>query len=186
MEMPDQSYKIIYPACSAVAHFRNIDGLPLERDPSTMRKHQRRRRAPRVSVPNQEQAIVAVGPTQVIGILCKLSVNGGSVRLPKPLPQGTLAEVTLKTTSGKVSGAVEFLRTAPGSPRAQGFRFIQMDSADRKRLQVALQQMREQGFGEQSWGTQPLGALAQRTLSMAKKSMTRFLFRSRTASKTSL
>jgi hypothetical protein len=135
---------------------------------STMPKpHQTRPlRAPRVYVPNQERAVVAVGSKQIIGVLCKLSVTGGSIRLSKRVAEGTFADITLTTTSGKVTGAIEFLRTGvDGVADAQAFRFIHIEPSDRSRLDDVLAEMRKQGYGEdQSSPLQPFANIARRTL----------------------
>jgi len=128
-------------------------------------------RAPRVNVPNKEQAVIAIGPHRVVGILCKLSVNGGSLRLSKPVSKGTVADLTLRATSGRITSAIEFLGPADrGTPPAQAFRFIHMAPAECRRLENALAEIRKEGFGEkQSWRFHPLTRGALRTV----KSITR-------------
>ncbi len=134
------------------------------------KQHQAPRvRAPRVSVPNKEQATVALAGEQYVGVLCKLSATGGSIRLNSPFTPGTLADIKFKTTAGNLIAAIEFLNMACGIPHAQAFRFLHMDLADRRRLDGVLQQIRKQGFGEKrSWRYQPLVQFAQRTFSAAK------------------
>jgi len=85
-----------------------------------MPKHQAARlRAPRVTVPNDEQVIVSsVDSKPVVAILVKLSATGGSVRVSKSYMPKTVGEITLKTASGKVTAAVEFL--SPGRSPAGG------------------------------------------------------------------
>jgi hypothetical protein len=142
-----------------------------------MPKHRTSRlRAPRVTVPNDEQVIVSsVESKPVVGILVKLSATGGSVRVSKSYMPGALGEISLKTASGKVTAAIEFLRTGvDGVAQAQAFRFVHIEPADRRRLENALDQMREHGLGEKQRGTfQPLVRLTQRGLTIAKKRMIR-------------
>jgi hypothetical protein len=93
------------------------------------------------------------------------------MRFPRPFPSGTLAEVTLKTTSGKVGAAIQFLRTRTGAPDVQAFRFLQMDPLERRRLELTLDQMRRQGCGEKRRGLMPFVELAQRAFTTAKRKM---------------
>jgi hypothetical protein len=128
-------------------------------------------RAPRVNVPNKEQAVVALGALKVIGILCKLSVTGGSLRLSRSVSKGTVADLTIRSTSGPITSAIEFLGPADkGTPPAQAFRFIHMGPAECRRLENALAAIRKEGFGEkQDWRFHPLARTALRTV----KSITR-------------
>lgn len=106
----------------------------------------RRNRAPRVNVPNREGVVINIGGRQVTGVLCKLSINGGSVRLAKCINESTLAEITLRTASGRIVSAIEFLK--PSGDGIHGFRFIQLDPLTRSTLEDALRQMRKQGLGD--------------------------------------
>ena len=128
-------------------------------------------RAPRVNVPNKEQAVVALGGQRILGVLCKLSVTGGSLRMSKPMAKGTVADLTIRATSGPITSAIEFLGAADrGVLPAQAFRFIHMGPAETRRLENALEEIRKQGFGEkQDWRFHPLTRGALRTV----KSITR-------------
>ena len=106
----------------------------------------RRNRAPRVNIPNRESAQIYVGDKQTTSVLCKLSINGGALRLYKPFGEGTLAEIRLKTTSGTIESPIQFLKM--GRDGVQGFRFLQLDPATRSTLETALRQMRKQGLGD--------------------------------------
>ncbi len=130
-------------------------------------------RAPRVTVRNDEQVIVSsVESKPVVGILVKLSATGGSVRVSNSYLPRTVGEISLKTTSGKVTAAVEFLRTGvDGVAQAQAFRFIHIEPADRRRLEGALEEMRKQGQGEKPF--QPLVYLTRRGLNTVKRRMIR-------------
>ena len=94
----------------------------------------------------------------MIGVLCKLSVTGGSLRLSTRPAKGTVAELTVKATSGRITSAIEFLGPADkGTPPAQAFRFIHMGLPETRRLENALEEMRKQGFGEKrNWKFHPI------------------------------
>jgi len=115
--------------------------------------------------------VVQLGTQQMVGILWKLSATGGSLRLTKPVSKGTVADLTIRTTSGAITSAVEFMGPADrGIPPAQAFRFIHMGPAECRRLENALEEIRKQGFGEkQDWRFHPLTRGALRTM----KSITR-------------
>jgi PilZ domain len=138
-----------------------------------MAKQGRPHRAARVSVPNQEQAIISAEGTNTVGTLCKLSLTGGSVRVPKLLRRGSLGTMTMETATGRISAAVEFLSAGHnGAARVQAFRFIHMDPSDHRQLQTALQRMLDQGLGDkQNRVFRPLAQLAQRAFGVAKKAM---------------
>ena len=123
-------------------------------------------RAPRIRIPNKECVVVAIGSQELAGVLCKLSITGGSLRLNRGISRGTVAELTVKATSGRISSAIEFLGPADrGTPPAQAFRFIQMGLPESRRLEAALEAMRKQGFGEKrSWRYHPVAQAAIQTL----------------------
>jgi len=89
------------------------------------------------------------------------------VRVSKSYVPGALGEISLKTGSGKITAAIEFLRTSVG---AQAFRFIHIEPADRRRLENALDQMRKHGLGEKQGR---FAYLTRRRLTIAKKRMIR-------------
>lgn len=107
---------------------------------------QRRTRAPRVSVPNNEQALISVGSEQLRGTLCLVSVTGGTIRLEKRFERGTLADIGLKTISGKFTAAIELLDKTGGG-NAQAFRFVHMGPTAKKRLEDAVKTMHARGLG---------------------------------------
>ncbi len=156
-----------------VAH-GNVDHQNLRCNPACMHRSPKlngKRRAPRVSVPQNEPAKVEIGPQQFVGTLGKLSVTGGTIRLPRRFDSGTMADITLKTNAGKVSAAIEFLAPLEGFPQSQAFRFVQMEVADFNRLEKALAALRNQGYGEkQAWGFSALLHTVQRTLVALKRS----------------
>src|SRR5579864_9056347 len=107
-------------------------------------------RPPRIRVPNNERALFTLGNQKFIGVLRRLSLTGGSAILTKgPIPQGTLAIMSLKTVFGKVEAQIQFLHTgADGIPLAQAFQFLHMDDVSRKRLTAAAEQMQREGFSD--------------------------------------
>ena len=110
----------------------------------------KRTRPPRIRVPNRERAIFIVDTQKFMGIIQCLSLTGGSALLPKgPIPQGTVAEMALKTVFGKVTAQIEFLHTgADGIPLAQAFRFLAMDDVSSERFSAAAKQMEIEGFSD--------------------------------------
>ena len=106
---------------------------------------QKRTRAPRFRVPNNEQAVVSIEADRFTGTLGLLSRTGGTIRLPKRFPEGTFADIGIWTISGRFQATIQLLRAVNGN--AQAFRFIQMGATARGRLEDALRKMRAQGFG---------------------------------------
>jgi hypothetical protein len=107
-------------------------------------------RPPRIRVPNNERALFTVNDEKFVGVIKRLSLTGGSTVLPKgPLPQGTHAEMVLKTVFGRVSAQIEFIHTgADGMPLAQAFRFVRMDKVSSERFAAAAKQMERAGFSD--------------------------------------
>jgi hypothetical protein len=66
--------------------------------------------------------------------------------MPKRLPIGTLAEIKVETVSGPITAVIELLALRGDSTHA--FRVVQIEAADRKRLEGALEIMRAQGLGD--------------------------------------
>jgi len=128
-------------------------------------------RAPRVTIPSKEQAVLTIANGRVAGTLLRLSATGGLIQLPRPVPAGTLADIRLRTVEGEVSGAIELMRA--GSKGSQGFRFLRMEMEECRRLELVLKQMRKHGLGEKQPSVfDPLVSLAQKTYTLAKKRVT--------------
>jgi len=130
--------------------------------PRKIDKLNKRNRAPRIRVPNQERAIFVVEDQKFVGIVQSLSLTGGSALLVKgPIPEGTLGAMALTTVFGKVKAHIEFLHTgADGVPLAQAFRFLAMDPESAKRFNDAAEQMQSAGFADVEPKQMPLdGAL---------------------------
>jgi len=123
----------------------------------------RRVRSPRFSVPNNERVIVSIGTEEFDGTVRILSLTGGAIRLTKPFALGTLGDLRVKTVSGIFSATIEFLRMANGG--TQAFRFIAMGPAAQKRLEDALNKMRDQGLAVDKTPLNQFRKLAQRILS---------------------
>jgi hypothetical protein len=129
-------------------------------------------RPPRIRVPNNERALFTHGNQKIIGVLRQLSLTGGSAVLTKgPIPEGTLAIMSLKTVFGKVEAQIQFLHTgADGVPLAQAFQFLHMDDVSRKRFTAAAEQMQREGFSDVEEQTESLG-LAYQSLSKLRESI---------------
>lgn len=110
-----------------------------------------------------------------MGVIQCLSLTGGSVVLPKgPIPQGTVAEMALKTVFGKVSAQIEFLHTgADGIPLAQAFRFLAMDDVSSERFSAAARQMEIEGFSDADAEVNPLSIQVSQTLGKLNNSIRR-------------
>jgi hypothetical protein len=111
-------------------------------------KQGQRSRALRVNIPGKESAVIDIGGRRITGLLCQLSVNGGSLRLPKIFGENTFGQITLQTTTGNIESAIQFLKS--GAPDVQAFRFVQLDPPTRSRLDTALKQMHQGVSGEES------------------------------------
>ena len=85
----------------------------------------------------------------VSAVLHKISMTGGLAEFTGPLGDVTIADARLNTSSGPVSGLVEFLRPQKKTePHTYPFRFLALSDADHKRLQATLKVMRSLGLGE--------------------------------------
>jgi hypothetical protein len=113
-------------------------------------KPNKKTRAPRIRVPNQERAIFSVDDAKFVGVIQRLSMTGGSAVLARgPIPHGAMGDFVLNTVYGKVTAHIEFLQTgADGVPLAQAFRFLAMDEGSTKRFAAAAQQMEQAGFSD--------------------------------------
>lgn len=108
-------------------------------------KQGQRSRALRVNIPGRESAVIDIGGRTITGVLCQLSVNGGSLRLPQTFGERTFGQITLQTTNGIIESAIQFLKS--GKPDIQPFRFVQLDPTTRSRLDTALREMQKQASG---------------------------------------
>ena len=143
--------------------------------PPKEKRSSKRKRAPRIRVPNQERALFSIDASRFVGIIQRLSLTGGSAILAKgPIPPGTAGEMCLSTVFGKVTAHIEFLQTgADGVPLAQAFRFVAMDDASTKRFKAAAKQMQDAGFSDAEEKEDSLGDLAANTLSKLRDSIRR-------------
>ena len=103
-------------------------------------------RSQRYVLSNPEPVMLTMGQEKLGGKLCALSLTGGRMRLAKPLPAGTFADLTMTTVSGAFTAPIEMLKPLPGS--LQPFRFVQIAAGYRKRLENTLKKLEEQGLGE--------------------------------------
>lgn len=134
---------------------------------SKSQKPSKRARPPRIRVPNNERALFTVDTNRFVGVIRRLSLTGGSAVLSNgPIPQGTLAQMDLRTVFGKVTAQIEFMHNgADGVPLAHAFRFIHMDHVSSERFSAAARQMERAGFSDVEEKENPLGNLASQTLS---------------------
>ena len=132
-------------------------------------------RPPRIRVPNNERALFTVDTQNLVGVVQRLSLTGGSVVLAKgPVPEGTLAEMAMKTVFGKVTAQIQFLRTgAEGIPLAQAFQFLEMDDVSARRFHRAAEQMQSAGFSDAEETEKSLGGVASQTLSKLRDGIQR-------------
>ena len=150
------------------SHLGNVD--PREHPCNAKRMGQNTRkpvkstRAPRIRVPNKEKALFVVNTDNLIGVVQRLSLTGGSVVLSKGcLPHGTLAHMGLKTVFGTVKAQVQFMHAgAEGIPLAQAFRFLEMDSVSSRRYTAAVEQMQSAGFSDLEGRARPLIGVASK------------------------
>ncbi len=105
-------------------------------------------RPQRVRIPHHEPVTVAFGSKRVVAPLSKLSVTGGVMHLSADRIQESFADITIPTAFGPVCGPIEFLATTvPGQLHAAAFRFFNIGTTDRARLQQTIGKMLNQGFG---------------------------------------
>jgi hypothetical protein len=136
-------------------------------------KPYRHTRPPRIRVPNNERALFTVKSNKFVGVIRRLSLTGGSAVLSNgPVPQGTLAQMDLRTVYGKVTARIEFMHSgADGTPLAQAFRFVEMDDVSSERFRAAARQMEKAGFSDVEEKENLLGDLASQTLSKLRDSI---------------
>jgi len=84
-------------------------------------------RAPRVSVTKPASFSIRIS-----AVLQAVSATGGRAELAGPVPPGTLAELAVDTSRGRVCGLVEFLETQ--TKGNQAFRFVAFSDDDFERL----------------------------------------------------
>jgi hypothetical protein len=121
----------------------------LPRMPSNIAKS-RKDRPPRIRVPHQQKAIFTVDGQNLVGVVQRLSLTGGSALLMKgPIAEGTIGEMVFATVFGKVRSHIEFLhRGADGVPLSQAFAFLTMDTMSSRRFKRALEEMHTSEFSD--------------------------------------
>jgi len=118
----------------------------------------RRKRFPRIRVPNRERVLFTIMDRRFVGVLQRLSLTGGSVvHTEEPIPRGTLARFDLRTVFGIVTAQIEFLHVgADGNGAAQAFRFLGMDDSCTRRLKAAIEGMQNAGYSDVETGRNDL------------------------------
>ena len=81
------------------------------------------------------------------GKLKVISITGGLLSLSSPLNQGAPFKLMFLTETGQVSGVAEML--TPISSTLQPFRLVEIDEADRHRLDAAIQSLVDKARLEQ-------------------------------------
>ena len=85
-----------------------------------------------------------------------------------------MAQLGLNTVFGKVTAQIEFLHAgADGIPRAQAFRFQDMDSVSSRRYGDAVKQMQTAGFSDVEEKSTSIGDVTSQTLSKLRGSINR-------------
>ena len=123
-------------------------------------EQRRRVRSTRGNSPSKEIALIDLGGRRLSGPLCQLSIDGGSLQWAKIFGESTFAQITLPTATGSVVGTIQFLKS--GAPDVQAFRFVQLDSRTRSRLENALRQMDSEGREEEKRSMRPFCTSATR------------------------
>jgi hypothetical protein len=99
-------------------------------------------------IPGKQQVTLSLGRARATAILCTLSTSEGSLRVAKPFPVATAADITIQTTSGLVTGVVSFDACKNDYVGAvQKFRFMWMDEKNRARLESVLKQIGRESHG---------------------------------------
>src|SRR4051812_43198403 len=93
-------------------------GMVLKKGP------QHPKRASRYKVSNNEKVLLSIAGERIAGSLVVLSATGGTVRLSKRYPHGTLAEIKMNAVAGTIQSVVEMLQMRAG---VQAFRFVHFD-----------------------------------------------------------
>jgi len=129
-------------------------------------------RAPRVYFDTVTPAVLRFQNGQrTSGTLHVVSLTGGLLSLPTPIVQGAQVKLMFLTRTGSVLGAAELL--TPVNPQRQPFRFISLDSTDRRRLGATIQESLKLN-NEQQWIEKFRAASAERCPS--RKPILRALF----------
>ena len=103
-------------------------------------------RSPRITVPGANRFTLLVDGRSVSGTLQKLSLTGGCGELGAALQKNTLANISLQTRLGAITGVVEMLSVVSAQQPLQAFRFVALSDRDHYRLSETLHQMSRQGL----------------------------------------
>ncbi len=93
------------------------------------------RRAPRVRIREGQAITFSMGNKRVPARLDTISITGGLARITAAVLPGTIAEIFMNCSQGRVSGIVEFLR---GQGSQQAFRFLAFGDEDYERLNTMV------------------------------------------------
>ena len=110
------------------AKMRNpCDALPM----ANFSRSRSNLRAPRVSVTKPASFSIRIS-----AVLQAVSTTGGRAQMAGAVPPGTLAELAVDTSRGRVCGLVEFLEAQ--TKGNQGFRFVAFSDDDFERLRSTM------------------------------------------------
>ncbi len=109
----------------------------------------KRKRASRYNVPNNERVILTIDGDHMVASLNVLSVTGGTLRTARRLDPGTLADFKMTTVAGPVAAVIEMLTVRGGT---QAFRFVHLDGVNRHRLEDGLGKLKAQGLAHDQGG----------------------------------
>jgi len=124
------------------------------------------KRASRYKLSSNEKVLLSIQNERIAGSLTCLSATGGTMRLHKPLPKGTLAEVKMNAVSGTITTVAEMLTVRNG---VQAFRFVHFDRENQKRMDETLKSLRAQGLADDSDTLETVIRFARRLIPGAAK-----------------
>jgi len=102
------------------------------------------KRASRYKVSN-EKVLLSIDNERTAGSLAVLSATGGTMKLGRRYPSGTLAEMKMNAVSGNITAVIEMLTIRNG---VQAFRFVHFDRENQKRMDETLKKLRAQGLAD--------------------------------------
>lgn len=106
-------------------------------------------RAPRMRIPNSQTVTIALDGGRLTAVALKLSSTGGLLGLRAPMKSGSLAELQMDVSTGKVNALVEVLQPQKsGTAFVQAFRFIALEDDDHHALKHTLSDLARKGLRE--------------------------------------
>ncbi len=118
------------------------------------------KRASRYKISN-EKVLLSIENERIAGSLAVLSATGGTMKLSKRYPAGTLAELKMNAVSGTITAVIEMLAIRNG---VQAFRFVHFDRENQKRMDETLKKLRSQGLADDSDALESVIRFARRLI----------------------